>query len=402
MFAWSRVTSIAAYYLVWAGLGAVMAAVLYEPAFAVVTRWFARRRARALLTITLVAGMASTTFLPLTEALVARLGWRSALAALSLFLGLVTIPLHALVLRRDPRDLGQQPDGGPKAPPSVDHVAWERASASVALLGAAFVLAAITTAAVGAHMVPFLVERGFAGGTAAALAGAVGLMQLPGRLLHPVLERRLPPGRVTPVLFAALALALLLLSLAHGLAMALAAAGILGMTNGLMTLARATEVADRCGVGDYGRMSDLLAFGTTLARAAGPIGAAWLLAGLGGYGRVFTLLGGLSAVAALLALVAAGSDPPERTWVGESGRGRELELVGANRPAGESAADEIDALGDGPSVPQGAILLAGGVQRHVGDDREHDHRADGRDPGNASGWATPPTCRPPRRGRSWA
>jgi hypothetical protein len=188
VFAWSRVTSITAYYLVWAGLDAVMAAVLYEPAFAVVTRWFARRRARALLTITLVAGMASTIFLPLTEALVARLGWRSTLAALSLLLGLVT----------------------------------------------------------------------------------------------------------TPVLFAALALALLLLSLAHGLAMAVAAAGLLGMANGLMTLARATEVADRWGVGDYGRISGLLAFGTTLARAAGPIGAAWLLAGLGGYGRVLALLGGLA------------------------------------------------------------------------------------------------------------
>ncbi|HAX25091.1 MAG TPA: MFS transporter, partial [Chloroflexi bacterium] len=46
--AWSRVESLLGFYLVWAGIGLVMAAVLYEPAFVVVATWFRRYRARAL------------------------------------------------------------------------------------------------------------------------------------------------------------------------------------------------------------------------------------------------------------------------------------------------------------------------------------------------------------------
>src|SRR5262249_43485947 len=57
MFAWSRVQSIPDLYLIWAGMGLAMAAVLYEPAFAVLTKWFVARRHRALTALTLVAGL---------------------------------------------------------------------------------------------------------------------------------------------------------------------------------------------------------------------------------------------------------------------------------------------------------------------------------------------------------
>jgi hypothetical protein len=55
-----------------------MATILYEPAFAVVVRRFPGRQAQALFAITVVAGFASTIFLPLTGVLVDRLGWRTA------------------------------------------------------------------------------------------------------------------------------------------------------------------------------------------------------------------------------------------------------------------------------------------------------------------------------------
>lgn len=316
--AWSQVQSVAAYYVLWAGLGAAMAAVLYEPAFAVVTRWFVRRRARALLTITLCAGLASTIFVPLTDALVARFGWRQALVSLAVGLAAITIPLHALVLRRDPSDLGQQVDGARNrveplsGPPDTTSPALAPATPAAGVrdvlrsrefvgLAAAFVLSAIGIAAVGVHLVPMLVERGFASPTAAAVAGLVGLMQLPGRLLHPALQRALPPGRVTALLLAAQAAAVAVLAAARGLVPVLLGASLLGMASGLLTLARATEVADRFGVERYGRISGALAFGTTLARAAGPITAAALLPTLGGYGGVLLLLALLIALAAALA-----------------------------------------------------------------------------------------------------
>src|SRR5258705_1186013 len=64
-FAWARVESLPALYAVWFFMGLAMAATLYEPAFAVVVSWFRQGRDRALLTVTLVAGVGSTIFMPI-------------------------------------------------------------------------------------------------------------------------------------------------------------------------------------------------------------------------------------------------------------------------------------------------------------------------------------------------
>jgi MFS family permease len=74
VLAWSQIHSILALYLVWIGIGLATACVLYEAAFAVIITWFRQRRATALLALTMVAGFASSIFLPLTGHLVDRYG----------------------------------------------------------------------------------------------------------------------------------------------------------------------------------------------------------------------------------------------------------------------------------------------------------------------------------------
>ena len=105
VLAWSQVDGLAAFYALWLAIGLVMAVVLYEPAFTVLAKWFpdADQRRRAMTALTLVAALASFIFLPLSQALVDAHGWRDALVILALVLGAITIPLHALVLRRAPR-----------------------------------------------------------------------------------------------------------------------------------------------------------------------------------------------------------------------------------------------------------------------------------------------------------
>ena len=104
MLAWSRVDGLAAFYALWAGIGLVMATVLYEPAFVVLAKWFpaAGQRRQALTALTLVAALASFIFLPLSQALIDAHGWRDALVILALILAAITIPIHALVLRPAP------------------------------------------------------------------------------------------------------------------------------------------------------------------------------------------------------------------------------------------------------------------------------------------------------------
>ena len=104
VLAWSRVDGLAAFYALWAGIGLVMATVLYEPAFVVLAKWFpaAGQRRQALTALTLVAALASFIFLPLSQALIDAHGWRDALVILALILAAITIPIHALVLRPAP------------------------------------------------------------------------------------------------------------------------------------------------------------------------------------------------------------------------------------------------------------------------------------------------------------
>ena len=77
VIAWSQVTSLTAFYLIWTGIGVCAATVLYEPAFAVIAQWFRMRRSFALAIITFAAGLASTIFLPLSDALLRGFGWRT-------------------------------------------------------------------------------------------------------------------------------------------------------------------------------------------------------------------------------------------------------------------------------------------------------------------------------------
>ncbi|MEU8124646.1 MFS transporter [Spirillospora sp. NPDC049024] len=93
----------------WLLAGASMAAVLYPPAFAALTRYYAPRHVRALTTLTLVAGLASTVFAPLTSALAAHMSWRAVYLVLATLLA-ATVPLHHFALRRPwPPAAGRRP-----------------------------------------------------------------------------------------------------------------------------------------------------------------------------------------------------------------------------------------------------------------------------------------------------
>ncbi|TDC72826.1 hypothetical protein [Actinomadura sp. 7K507] len=54
----------------------------------------------ALTALTIVAGLASTVFAPLTDALAPHLTWRGTYLVLAAIHAAVTIPLHAIALRR--------------------------------------------------------------------------------------------------------------------------------------------------------------------------------------------------------------------------------------------------------------------------------------------------------------
>ena len=64
LWAWSSTRSPVLFYALWLGLGLSLAATLYEPVFAVITRSFPQSYRLRITALTLVGGFASTVFVP--------------------------------------------------------------------------------------------------------------------------------------------------------------------------------------------------------------------------------------------------------------------------------------------------------------------------------------------------
>jgi predicted MFS family arabinose efflux permease len=277
---WSQVQETWQLYVVFAGLGVAGSMVLYEPAFAVVVRWFDRRRARALLVITVVAGFASTIFVPTAAALEHAVGWRDALLVLAGVLAVTTVLPHALVLRRDPADLGLAPDGdGPpraEAPPTAGSIGgtvrdmW--AEPRFRWLTLAFALHTLAVIGVSVHLFPFLREQGHGLGLAAAATGALGALSVTGRLVVTGLFARISTARVTSGVFAVQAAAAVVLLAAPSSGTAAVVFVVLfGLGFGVGTIARPALVVEAYGVGRFATVSALMGLALAAAKVAGPV-----------------------------------------------------------------------------------------------------------------------------------
>jgi MFS family permease len=313
----SWVQNLPALYLIYAGSGITMAMTLYEPAFAVVATWFVQRRTGALALITFVAGLASTIFLPLSEWLRQEFGWRTAILLLAALLGATTIPLHALVLRRHPRDLGLLPDGAaettvagaPKRPIERSrtlHAALRDRSFWWMVL--AFILTTLSSIAITVHLIPYLLTRGIEAATAAQVAGLIGIMQVVGRALFAPIDGRLPRYLLTALIFALQAGAVLILLL-PGFGAVLLFVTLFGATVGAATLARPALIAEHYGSKSYGQISGVMATCLTGARALAPVGAGALYVIFNSYLPVIIIVAILTALAIIATLLVGNPAP---------------------------------------------------------------------------------------------
>ncbi|WP_253904268.1 MFS transporter [Arthrobacter sp. Br18] len=286
------------FVLAWLTAGCAQAAILYQPAFVVITRWYGAARVRALTTLTLVAGFASTIFSPLTALLIESLGWRPAFLVLAGILAVVTLPLHWFFLNATWAP-------GATTPSGTAGVRAITRSRRFVMLQIAMALTTLALFAVTLNLIPLLLERGFDYRTAALVFGLVGAGQVLGRVGYASLQGRTSPIRRTVILMGSGALCLALLGVLPGPAVVLVGVVVLtGMLRGCNTLLQATAVADRWGTGGFGALHGVFVAPITamaaLAPAAGP-----LLAGqLGSYSAMAV---GMAVLAAAAMVAAARS-----------------------------------------------------------------------------------------------
>lgn len=298
LLAWVVAPGILVTYIVWALLGVCMSAILYEPVFVIVGRAFADAadRMRAIATVTVMGGLASSAFLPGTAALVAAWGWRGAVMAIAIVTAVATIVVgrvafaelewSAAAIRDAVRD-----DRG---------VEFAAPLAQLGQLVVVFAASAVVNSAVASNLVAALMEGGFAPTTAAAVAGLFGWMQLPGRLM--MTSPRFTPSPAGLVVFSfALQIIGLLTLTVHAHAALIIGVLVFAAGAGLTTLARPYWVLQRYGAERAGAANGTIARAQQLARAAGPVSAA-ALAGAMGYGLVFVMLAGLLVAASIVSI----------------------------------------------------------------------------------------------------
>jgi MFS family permease len=310
LVAWSQVHTTWQLYAVFLGLGAAMAMALYEPATAVIVSWFdATRRPRAVLAMIVVAGFASTIFMPLTGLLNDRYGWRTTLLLFAALYAAIAVPLHALVIRRPPL--------ARSAGPLVTS-AQQRLMARTALrdsrfwcLTIAFVAHGAAMSAMTVHLVGFLTTQGHPATFAATVAGLLGLLSVTGRLVLTAAQRHMRLDRVVAAVFTVQAAASLSMPLlAASSTGAVLAVTAFGLGFGLASLATPQLLADRYGTTAYASIAGNLAAPVTLAKAGAPLGAAALLGVTGGFTAVLIVTGAGCLVAAAGILARANSPRP--------------------------------------------------------------------------------------------
>jgi MFS family permease len=280
----------------WLLAGVAMAGVLYAPAFAAITVWFGPDRVRALTAVTLVAGLASTIFAPLTAALSAVFSWRDTYLVLAVVLAVLTIAPHAVFLRppwpAPPPDEPNTHDSGPQG--AYPRGFWTLTIAYTAMSICAY--AAII------NLVPLLSERGYTPTEAAWALGLGGFGQVVGRLGYARLASRVDLVPRTVAIFGGSALCTGILAVAPGPYVVVVAASLIaGYTRGLATLLGATAISDRWGIDNYARLSGVFSGPLMAAAAIAPFLGAGLALIPGGFPLAFGVLAGIGALATIIA-----------------------------------------------------------------------------------------------------
>jgi MFS family permease len=282
---------------------------------ATVTRWFVRRRGRALAIATMGLSAAGIVIpLPLAYA-ITRFGWRAAwllMAVAVLVLGVVA----AFAMRARPEDHGLSADG---AAAGADAPREASLTARQALRTPAFWLLVVGTNlgglalfGVNIHLYSYLGDRGLAPATAAAVVTLLYLLHTAAKPLWGLVTERVHVRYCIAACYAGGGAGILLLLASSSFAAVLAFAVVYGLTRGAQSFVTSLAWAEYFGRDAQGAIRGLAAPARFVASAAGPVLGGWLYDATGGYEGAFVafaiafVLGG-----AVAATARAPRRPPE-------------------------------------------------------------------------------------------
>ncbi|MCH8939674.1 MAG: MFS transporter [Chloroflexi bacterium] len=198
---------------------------------AVLVKWFYRKRGVVVSISTAGATAGSMVLVPFATYLIIWAGWRFTWVALGAFIVFLAFPLALLIIRDDPKDIGEIPDGDLRdtidnSPTVKTHVqrgplefdSWQESyrTAPIWQLTGAYFVCGMTTAIISAHYIPFAIERGISPGMAAMAFGLMSGLNIVGVLVAGSISDKIGRKNVLATVFAIRGLAYVALLLAPG------------------------------------------------------------------------------------------------------------------------------------------------------------------------------------------
>ncbi|WP_454872464.1 MFS transporter [Paraburkholderia xenovorans] len=272
---WADAHSLTMLFVAWIGLGIAMAATFYDPVFAVVTHRYPRSFRTKITLITLVAGFASTVFIPLTQFLVGSFGWRTSLVALAAFNLAICLPIHVMAIRSSRSGAASLLDSTEVK--RANDAATQRALRTPTFwaLAVCFTAYYATFAALTFHLVPLMVERAVSNAVLVTTMALIGPAQVAARALWFTAGRSVHVTTVGIIVVTLFPLsAVILICAGKSTALLWLFALCYGAANGMMTILRGTIVQDLMWTEGYGAVSGMLSFPSNVAKGIAPIAAA--------------------------------------------------------------------------------------------------------------------------------
>ncbi len=292
-----------------------------------ITRWFVRRRGAMTGVVKVGTGVGQVLVPVIAAALIAAFGWRNAafiIGAASMLILLVV----AQLMRRDPRSMGQHPDGvaieGARAPTGAGETGMSVAEAAGTrqfwILCAAQLTIFFCLLTVMIHIVPHATDLGIAPAVAATILSTIGGASIAGRLTIGMLADRLGGRRSLGVSFLVLLASFLLLQSAETTWTLFLFALVYGFAHGGFFTVMSPTLAEFFGTGSHGVIFGIVLFSGTSGGAIGPLLAGTLFDTTGSYETVFLILTGFCLMGLILTAALQPIKSPATVAARESAR----------------------------------------------------------------------------------
>ena len=298
----------------------------------VLSKWFVRLRGRAMGISAIGVSMGGFVIAPIAGLLVAEVDWRTAWIVLGVGMIVVLVPAGALLMRRQPSDVGLRPDGvapangnagadaadvGESSPPPAvvaEEYPWTVREATRTWAFWALVMAQVLgQASLGAtlfHQVAFMQDKGFGLGEVTLAATTVAGFAIPSKLVYGFLAERFHVRWVLAAAMIPAGLCLLILIVSGSREMLLTYAVLYGLTMGGYIPMVNVALAHYFGRENIGSIRGAMTPATSAAAAVSPfaVGAMWQW--FNNYDVAFVLLGAGWFIGGLFVLVASRPRAP--------------------------------------------------------------------------------------------